>query len=44
MNIIEKKFGKGERSYGWVFEVLILATVTPALVYGVLSLRNLPLV
>lgn len=41
MNIIEKKLFKSERSYGWVLEVLIFATVTPALIYGVLSLGNL---
>lgn len=30
--------------YTWVWEILILATVTPALVHGVLALNNLPLV
>jgi len=44
MNIIRKKLGKGERNYSWVVEVLILVTVTPALVDAVLSLRNLPTV
>jgi hypothetical protein len=37
--------GKQERdrhSYEWIWEVLILLTVTPAVVYGVLSLQHIP--
>ncbi len=30
--------------YQWVLEVLIFAIVTPALVFGVLSIGNLPLI
>lgn len=37
---VERKF----HSFQWIWEVLIFATVTPALVHGVLSLQNLPIV
>ena len=30
--------------FDWIFEVLVFATVTPALVYGVLMLNELPVV
>jgi hypothetical protein len=30
------------RDYFWIWEVLVFVTVTPALVYAVSSLQNLP--
>jgi hypothetical protein len=32
------------RDFTWVYEVMLFLTVTPALVYGVASLGNLPIV
>jgi len=38
----EKRVEREPRNFQWVLEVLILVTVTPALVYAVTSLHNLP--
>jgi hypothetical protein len=44
MNKVTKQVDgrRGER-YQWVLEVLILVTVTPALVFAVTSLQGLPI-
>ena len=39
-NQTERRQGR----FDWIFEVLVFATVTPALVYGVLMLNELPVV
>jgi hypothetical protein len=41
---LQKKEVRHEKDYEWVWEILILATVSPALVYGILSLNHLPVV
>jgi hypothetical protein len=41
---LQKKGVRQERDYEWVWEILLLATVSPALVYGILSLNHLPVV
>ena len=30
-------------SFSWVFEIAVVAVVTPALLYGVWSINNLPM-
>jgi hypothetical protein len=40
-----RKSGKWhERNVEWVWEVLLVITVSPAIVYGILSLHQLPVV
>ena len=40
----DKRVERESHGFQWIWEVLIFAIVTPALVHGVLSLQNLPIV
>lgn len=39
----EKRMRRLNRDFTWMVEVLLMVCVTPALVYGVTSLSNLPI-
>ena len=40
----EKNDRRDTGRYNWILELGVFAIVTPALIYGVLSLSNIPLV
>lgn len=41
---LQKKDVRRQRNFDWVWEVLLLVTVAPAIVYGIGSLNYLPVV
>lgn len=40
----EKKVARRERRFEWIWEVLLVVSITPAIAYGVASLNYLPVV
>lgn len=42
MNATVSRPKRDQRDYYWIWEVLVFATISPALVYAILSVQTLP--